>query len=80
MKVGGYTRHGVEQLLRMQIARVGSQYQFATLHHLSPQYVHDVLNGRRNPGPKMLAALNLEARILFYPTMPIKKFIRSIQP
>lgn len=29
---------------------------------ISPQYLHDVFNGRRGPGPKILAFLNIERR------------------
>lgn len=80
MKPGGYDREGVTQILRMKIAQAGSQYQFATRSRLSPQYVHDVLNGRRAPGPKMLQALSLSKRTLYFPTITIRKFIRGIQP
>ena len=37
----------------------GVQSHFAEDHDISPQYVHDVLIGRRPPGAKMLEALRL---------------------
>jgi hypothetical protein len=51
----------VLDMLREAIAQVGSQYQWATKYKLSPQYVSDVLRGRRNMGPAILKALGVEA-------------------
>ncbi len=45
--------------------KAGSQYQFATQHKLSPQYVSDVLRGHRKPGPAMLKALGFR-RVVSY--------------
>lgn len=56
-----YRLDQVLDMLREAIAQVGSQYQWATKYKLSPQYVSDVLRGRRNMGPAILKALGVEA-------------------
>ena len=55
----------VIRLLGMACSAQGSQYQWATKHRLSPAYVSDVLNGRREPGEKMLSALGVERVVLY---------------
>lgn len=42
-----------------------SQAQWAREHGISPGYVNDVLNGRREPGKAILEALGLE-RVVSY--------------
>ena len=44
------------------VAEAGSQRKFAREHGLSTGYVSLILNGRRQPGPKLLAALGLRKR------------------
>lgn len=51
--------------LRTAIATAGSQQAFAQQHGMSVQYVNDVLRGKRDPGPKILEALNYE-RVTLY--------------
>ena len=43
---------------RIRVA--GSQKAAAAALGISAQYLTDILNGRREPGPKMLKALGLE--------------------
>lgn len=47
------------------IAEHGSQDKAAKRLRLSPAYLSDVLNGRREPGDKMLSALKLK-RVVQY--------------
>ena len=60
----------VLDMLREECAQVGSQYQWATKHKLSPAYISDVLQGRRNPGPAVLKALRLEAVMQYREVAP----------
>lgn len=60
-----YRLDQVLDMLRAECAQVGSQYQWATKYKLSPQYLSDVLKGRRNVGPAILKALELEAVTLY---------------
>ena len=55
----------VESTLHKAIRDCGTQYQFATKHKLSPQYVSDVLNRRRAPGPSLLKALKIRKVITY---------------
>ena len=45
--------------LRSAVHAAGDQKAFADLHGISPQYVSDVLNARKDPGPAILRALGL---------------------
>lgn len=56
----GLSMEDVRRLLGMACTAVGSQYQWATKHKLSPPYVSDVLAGRRDPGPSILRAIGLK--------------------
>lgn len=51
--------------LRRACKHTGSQAAWAKAHDLGAAYVSDVLNGRREPGAKMLRALGLR-RITCY--------------
>ncbi len=53
--------------LRSACAAVGGQAAWAAKVGLSPQYVSDVLNARREPGASILAALNLRKRVIYEP-------------
>ena len=57
--------HDVLDMIRADCSRVGSQYQWATKHRISPAYLSDVLRGRRNPGPAILTALGMKAVTLY---------------
>jgi|CXWL01.1.fsa_nt_gi predicted transcriptional regulator len=49
--------HVIRNLLAEQCKAEITQYQWATKHHISPAYVSDFLNGRRDPGEALLKAL-----------------------
>ena len=49
----------IEQLQRA-VKATGKQKAYATIHDISEQYLSDVLAGRREPGAKILNALNLK--------------------
>ena len=51
----------VEQVRELIRKRAGdNQAAWAIKHEFSPSYLSDVLNGRREPGEKILKALGLE--------------------
>lgn len=60
-----YTKQDVIGILQTAIGEGNSAAAFAHRHDASPQYISDVLNGRRDPGPKLLEILGLE-RITVY--------------
>ena len=51
----------VLEKLKKQVKLSGNVSQWARLNDVSPQYVHDVLSGRRDPGKKILDALGYSA-------------------
>ena len=59
---------GVIRLIRSRCKERGGQIYFATWADVSPAYLSDVLAGRREPGPKILAALGLSRRTVYEPT------------
>ena len=50
----------VRERLQRICAENGGQAHWARQHGISPAYVSDVINGRREPGKIILAALSLE--------------------
>ena len=56
-------------LLKRRCASAGGQAAWAKAHDLSPAYVSDVLNGRREPGAGILRALGVE-RVISYRRAP----------
>lgn len=59
-----FDENGVRRLLQ-KLCSECSQKEFADQHGISPQYVHDVLNGRRMPGASILNALGLRKRVIY---------------
>lgn len=55
----------VAALLVKQIEVAGNQARWCMENQVSTAYLSDVLNGRREPGKKILDALGLEA-VTFY--------------
>lgn len=53
--------------LRRQCDAAGSQAAWARAHSLSPVYVSDVLSGQREPGPAILAAMQLRRIVSYEP-------------
>jgi len=52
-------RWGFYAVLRKAITDAGGQSAWAKHAGLTPSYVHDVLVGRRDPGPAVLGALKI---------------------
>lgn len=50
----------VRRQLELKCTALGSQKRFSQKHHVSLPYVNDVLNGRREPGEKILKALKMK--------------------
>lgn len=48
------------KLLRSELHKAGSQKALALRVGVSPQYINDVLNGRRTPGKRIPRALGYE--------------------
>lgn len=57
--MSGITLIDVFGMLRKACRDAGGQSAWADLHGVSPAYVSDVLNARREPGEKILVALGL---------------------
>lgn len=51
------TKEGLLKLLDSKKVKAGTWAKLAALLEVSPQYLNDVKEGRREPGPKILAAL-----------------------
>jgi transcriptional regulator with XRE-family HTH domain len=54
------------ELIQDRIEKLGSQLALAAELGVSPQYLSDVQCGRRSPGPKLLAALNLRRETVYF--------------
>lgn len=52
-------------MLKRQCMDAGGQKAWADMHHVSPQYVCDALQGRRDVGALISEALGLQ-RVIFY--------------
>ena len=50
--------------LRQACVAKGSQRAFALAHGMSPAYVGEVLDGRRDPGPLILRAMGCRRRVV----------------
>ena len=50
----------VRALIRAKVRELGSQMALARLAKVSPQYLTDVLKGRRTAGAKLLKAIGYE--------------------
>ena len=59
------TEDEVRQLLISECAAAGGQKAWANAHGLSPQYVNDVLRGKRVPGARAQAALGLDRKSVY---------------
>ena len=54
------TSDHVRKILEREAEKIGSQTALAKHIGVSPAYVHDVINGRREPGESILKPLGLE--------------------
>lgn len=59
----------IRRMLANEVSAAGGQGVWAKKHRLSPQYVCDVLKGRRDPGVSILRALK-HRKIIFYEPRP----------
>lgn len=59
------TLDDVTALLKRRCQEAGSQRAFAIDNDISPQYITDVLRGKREPGKMVLDALGLQ-KVVFY--------------
>jgi transcriptional regulator with XRE-family HTH domain len=55
----------IDRLEKLIGAAFDHQKDFARANMISESYLSDVLNGRREPGPRILAALGLEKVVLY---------------
>ena len=58
--------------LRRECKAAGGQTAWATLHGLSAGYVSDVLNARKAPSQRVLAALNLVEVVRYVEKKPAR--------
>jgi hypothetical protein len=65
--VKAYTDDDVRTFLRQEIKRIGSQAAFCRFWALSQSYVSEVLDGSRDPGPKILTVFKLALRKCYVP-------------
>lgn len=59
------TADEVRQSIRLVCENMGGQKVFAERVGVSQQYVSDVLNEKREPGPSILSALGLEKVVTY---------------
>jgi len=55
----------VLEILRTEVATFGTQKEFAMRARVSPQFLSDVLKGRRNVTGKLLDFLNIEEVVTY---------------
>lgn len=59
------TKQAVLDKLRGKLKPYGQQKEAASALGVSPQYLSDVLSGKRDPGPAILKALGLRRAITY---------------
>jgi len=59
------TAADLKKLLATACKEVGGQKTWADSNKVSPQYVHDVINGRRLPGKSIAKALGFSVQRVF---------------
>ena len=57
----------VVELLRVLATQSDSQSALAAEIGISPQYLNDILKGRREPGETVLRYLGLQKRVIYVP-------------
>jgi len=70
MSARTFTEKQVLERLRDAIGRYGTTKAFAGDHDLSPQYVTDVLKGRRAPAGSICWALGIERVVIYRAIKP----------
>lgn len=74
------TLEAVLALLQAECDKLGSQKAWARANGISIPYVNDVLHGRREPGPAILAPLGLEKVITYRAVTPPAILSRRFRP
>lgn len=64
------TPDALRGVMKTEIALVGEQQIAASAWRVSPQYVSDVLAGRREPGQKLLKALGYRRVVIYERVQP----------
>ena len=59
------TLHEVREILRERCDECGSQALWGIRNNISPGYISDVLNERREPGPAFLTALGMRKIVTY---------------
>ncbi len=59
------TKEQIIEVLKSEVQRLGSQKALAAKMGISLPYLSDIIQGRREPGPKVLAYLGLERQITY---------------
>ena len=59
------TADDVRSMLKRACETAGSAAAWASDHNLSPAYVSDAINGRRDPGPSICEALGIQAETVY---------------
>lgn len=71
----------VIEILRKRVDAAGSQTKAAQELGVSIPYLHEILNGRRDPGPKILAALNMRKVVTFEPIGDVAdRVVKNLRP
>lgn len=65
VKGGFATPAALLERIRNEVKRAGSQDRCAQMFGISPQYLCDVLRGRREPGAKLLDALGYRRLVVY---------------
>jgi len=67
--LGYITLDDVREDLRLMADDMSTHTALAKKIRISPQYLHDILTGRREPGPKVLAFLKVK-KVVLYQVLP----------
>lgn len=62
----GFDAQDLIDILRVRCREHGSQKAWAAHHNVSPAYVNDVMQGRREISDNFAALLGFERRVIFF--------------
>lgn len=68
----------VRKMIRSRAEDIGTMRALARAWKVSPAYLSDVINGNREPGPRILRALGLRKSVIYSPRDPAAS--RQTQP
>lgn len=57
--------HKIREIIKRYYLEAGSWRRVAPRFGVTPQYLHDLVMGKRSPGPKILKALNLKRYVIY---------------